>query len=54
MLYRHAKKLHTGDEIEMKKSGLVLTVVEVRHDVQRRSVYVLTNSGEWVHHLTFR
>ena len=48
MRYRDAKKLHNEDQIRVKKTGRVLSVVET--DVTSKNVTVLCDDGNEYHH----
>lgn len=50
MKYINAKKLHNGDEIIIKKTNEILSVVSVEHYIYTKDVYVLCNDGNKYHH----
>ncbi|WP_286077157.1 hypothetical protein [Thomasclavelia cocleata] len=43
-----AEKLHSGDEVKIKKTGEIKTVIET--DVTNKSVVVTCDDGEKYHH----
>lgn len=59
MTYANAKKLHNGDEITVKETGVVLTVLQVccprpMNMVQRKEVFVECDDGNTYHHTAIR
>ena len=54
MTYRNAKKLHTGDEIELKATGEIARIVEVYIDEEHKTVLAMTDDGNWHRHKTFK
>ena len=48
MKYRDAKKLHNEDQVRVKKTGQVLSVVETA--VTPKTVTVLCDDGNEYHH----
>ena len=48
MKYRYIKKLHNEDEVALKSTGEVLTVVETT--VSEKHVNIMCNDGNWYHH----
>lgn len=49
MKFKDAKKLHHEDEVLIKKTGEILTVIEVKHE-QPKQVNVLLSDGLWYSH----
>lgn len=47
MRYPNAKKLHSGDDVTVKKTGAVLTVVEVEVVDEIHGVSVRLSDGNW-------
>lgn len=43
-----AEKLHSGDEVKIKKTGEVKQVIEI--DIANKSVIVTCDDGEKYHH----
>ena len=43
MTYREAKKLHNEDEVTLKETGEVMTVVETT--ITEKTVYVMCDDG---------
>jgi hypothetical protein len=59
MTYANAKKLHNGDEVIVKGTGEVLTVVQVycprpMNMIQRKEVFVECNDCNTYHHADIR
>lgn len=48
MRFKDAKKLHNEDEVLIKKTGEILTVIEVMHEPKQ--VNVLLSDGLWYNH----
>ena len=48
MTYKFAKQLHNEDEVTVKETGCVLTVVSV--DIQKKAVIVMCDDGNEYHH----
>lgn len=54
MTYRFAKTLHNEDEVTVKKTGVVLRVVEVEVFKDPRAVTILCDDGERYSHLELK
>lgn len=55
MKYRYAKQLHNGDEVTIKETGAVLTVVEAyKPEPTKNTIIVLCDDGNEYHHRDVR
>jgi hypothetical protein len=55
MKYRYAKQLHNGDEVTIKETGAVLTVVEAyKPEPTKNTIIVLCDDGNEYHHRDIR
>jgi len=48
MTYRQAKKLHNGDEVTIKESDRVMTVVST--EIHDKAVIIMVDDGNMYHH----
>ena len=51
MKYLNAKKLHNGDEIISKKTGVSLYVINIEIDEERKNVFICCDDGNIYHHI---
>lgn len=54
MTYIQAKKLHNGDEVISKETGVYLYVVQTEIDAEHRDVFIRCDDGNCYHHRTVR
>ena len=59
MNYRNARKLHNGDEVILKETGEVLTVISAYEQrpmnmVNRKNIFIECNDGNTYHHTDVR
>ena len=52
MTYKNAKNLHNEDEVILKKTGEVMSVVEI--SVKEKSVMIMCEDGNEYHHTEIR
>ena len=52
MTYREGKKLHNGDEIQVKSTGCFMHVIGV--EVQPKDVLIRATAGNLYHHTAIR
>lgn len=50
MQYRYAKKLHNEDEVTIKKTGEIRTVIETVDYFKEKFVLITLNDGNTYHH----
>ena len=48
MTFTNAKKLHNEDEVTIKKTGVILTVIST--EVKEKTVTILCDDGNEYHH----
>lgn len=58
MTYRNAKKLHNEDEVTLKETGEVLTVLQAYEPdtniLQKKAVFIECDDGHTYHHTEIR
>ena len=50
MKYTDALKLHNEDEVTVKETGYVMSVIETDIDRKYRNVNIMLEDGNWYHH----
>lgn len=50
MDYKHARKLHNGDEVLRKSDGEPLMVLSIEEHIGRKTVLIYCDDGQEYHH----